>query len=141
MYDLQPERVRLDSTTASGYWRVTEDGLFQFGHSKDHRPDLPQVKVMLSVLDPLGLPVATDIVPGQRADDPLYLPAITRVRESVGRRGLLYVGDCKMGALETRAFAPGWGATPTCVRWRRSSCRLRVLEGYLGPVWPADNSR
>jgi transposase len=89
VYDLQPERVRLDSTTASGYWSVTEDRLFQFGHSKDHRPDLPQVKVMLSVLDPLGLPVATDVVPGQRADDPLYLPAITRVRESVGRRGLL----------------------------------------------------
>jgi transposase len=71
VYDLQAERVRLDSTTASGYWRVTEDGLFQFGHSKDHRPDLPQVKVMLSALDPLGLPVATDVVPGQRAEDPL----------------------------------------------------------------------
>jgi transposase len=28
VYDLQPQRVRLDSTTASGYWRVTEDGLF-----------------------------------------------------------------------------------------------------------------
>ena len=41
VYALQPEIVRLDSTTASGYWSVTEDGLFQFGHSKDHRPDLP----------------------------------------------------------------------------------------------------
>jgi transposase len=70
VYDLQPERVRLDTTTASGSWRVTEDGLFQFGHSQDHRPDLPPVKVMLSVLDPLGLPVATDVMPGQRADDP-----------------------------------------------------------------------
>ena len=118
------------ATTASGYWRVTEDGLFQFGHSKDHRPDLPQVKVMLSVLDPLGLPVATDVVPGQRADDPLYLPAIARVRESVGRRGLLYVGDCKMGALETRAFLQA-GETPTCVPWRRSSCRRR-LGGLRG---------
>ncbi len=88
VYDLQAERVRLDATTASGYWRVNEDGLVQFGHSKDHRPDLPQVKVMLSVLDPLGLPVATDVVPGQRADDPRYLPAITRVRESLGQRGL-----------------------------------------------------
>jgi transposase len=84
VYDLQLERVRLDSTTASGYWRVTEDGLFQFGHSKDHCPDLPQVKVMLSALDPLGMPVATDVVPGQRADDPLYIPAIARVREGVG---------------------------------------------------------
>jgi transposase len=93
----------LETTTASGYWRVTEEGLLPCGHSQDHRPDLPQVKVMLSVLDPLGLPVATDVVPGQRADDPLSIPAIARVRASVGRCGLLDVGDGKMGALETRA--------------------------------------
>jgi transposase len=133
VYALQPERVRLDSTTASGYWRVTEDGLFQFGHSKDHRPDLPQVKVMLAVLDPLGLPVATDVVPGQRADDPLYLPAITRVRESMGRRGLLYVGDCKMGALETRVSLQAGGDFYLCPL---SEIQLppAVLEGYVEPV-------
>jgi transposase len=133
VYDLQPERVRLDSTTASGYWSVTEDGLFQFGHSKDHRPDLPQVKVMLSVLDPLGLPVATDVVPGQRADDPLYVPAITRVRASLGRRGLLYVGDCKMGALVTRASLQAGGDFYLCPL---SEIQLPpvVLEDYLGSV-------
>ena len=57
VYDLDAERVRLDSTTASGYWTVSQDGLLQFGHSKAHRPDLPQVKVMLTSLDPLGLPL------------------------------------------------------------------------------------
>lgn len=103
VYDLGAERVRLDSTSASGYWQVTDEGLFQFGHSKDHRPDLPQVKVMLATLDPLGLPLATDVLSGERADDPLYLPAIARVRASVARQGLLYVGDCKLAALETRA--------------------------------------
>src|SRR6476660_3681858 len=45
VYDLVAERVRLDTTSAGGYWQVTPEGLFQFGHSKDHRPDLPQVKV------------------------------------------------------------------------------------------------
>src|SRR5262245_52586986 len=30
VYDLEPACVRLDSTTASGYWSVTEDGLVQF---------------------------------------------------------------------------------------------------------------
>ena len=133
VYDLQPERVRLDSTTASGYWRVTEDGLFQFGHSKDHRPDLPQVKVMLSVLDPLGLPVATDVVPGQRADDPLYLPAIARVRASVGQRGLLYVGDCQMGASATRASLQAGGDVYLCPL---SEIQLppAVLEDYVEPL-------
>ena len=64
VYELNPERVRLDSTSASGYWSVSEDGVFQFGHSKDRRPDLPQVKVMLSSLDPLGLPLAVEVLPG-----------------------------------------------------------------------------
>jgi transposase len=133
VYALQPERVRLDSTTASGYWRVTEDGLFQLGHSKDHRPDLPPVKVMLAVLDPLGLPVATDVVPGQRADDPLYLLAISRVRESMGRRGLLYVGDGQMGALETRVSLQAGGDFYLCPL---SEMQLppAVLEGYVEPV-------
>jgi transposase len=103
VYDLSPSIVRVDGTTASGYWQVTKDGLFQFGHSKDHRSDQPQVKVMLATLDPLGLPVAVDVLPGQRSDDQLYLPIIARVRTSLERSGLLYVGDSKLGALNTRA--------------------------------------
>ncbi len=71
VYDLSTERIHIDSTTASAYASVSEGGLFQFGHSKDYRPDLPQVKVMQAVLDPLGMPVATDVVSGEHADDPL----------------------------------------------------------------------
>src|SRR5713226_8279601 len=64
VYELDGERVRIDSTTGKTYAGVSPDGLFQFGHSKDHRPDLPQVKVNLSALDPLGLPLTTTIVSG-----------------------------------------------------------------------------
>jgi transposase len=103
VYDLGSERVHVDSTSASVYAMVSEGGLFQFGHSKDDRPDLPQVKVMQAVLDPLGMPLATDVVSGERADDPLYLPCIERVQASLGRHGLLYVGDCKMASRATRA--------------------------------------
>src|SRR5438128_1636569 len=103
VYDLSTARVHVDSTSASVYATVSEGGLCQFGHSKDHRPDLPQVKVMQAVLDPLGMPLATDVVSGERADDPLYMPCIARVQASVGRHGLLYVGDCKMASRDTRA--------------------------------------
>jgi hypothetical protein len=41
---------------------------------------------MQAVLDPLGMPLATDVVSGERADDPLYVPCIERVQQSVGRR-------------------------------------------------------
>jgi len=104
VYDLTTERIHVDSTTASAYTSVSQDGLFQFGHSKDYRPDLPQVKVMQAVLDPLGMPLATDVVSGERADDPLYVPCLKRVQQSLGRCGLLFVGDCKMAAHDTRAF-------------------------------------
>ena len=103
VYDLSTARVHVDSTSASVYATVNEGGLFQFGHSKDARPDLPQIKVRQAVLDPLGMPLATDVVSGERADDPLYMPCIERVQASMGRHGLLYVGDCKMASHDTRA--------------------------------------
>ena len=137
VYDLPGQRVRLDSTAASGYGRVTEDGLFQFGHSKDHRPDLPQVKVMLSTLDPLGLPVATQVVSGEQADDPLYIPAITQVRASLGRQGLLYIGDCKMAAAGTRAFIHAGGDFYLCPLPQRQ-VSTDTLDAYLRPVWTGE---
>ena len=139
VYQLKPQRVRLDSTTASGYWTVNEEGLFQFGYSKDHRPDLPQLKVMLSTLDPLGPPLATQVVAGQIADDPLYLPAVRQVSQSLQEHGLLYVGDCKMAALATRAYLHAQGDYYLCPRARKQ-VPDEVLDAYLQPVWAGERT-
>src|SRR4051794_31153038 len=103
IYALPVERVRLDATTSCGYHAVTDDGLMQLGHSKDHRPNLAQFKLMSAVAEPSGLFLAGDVHPGNAADDPLYLPLYRRVRTLLGQTGLLYAGDCKMAVLETRA--------------------------------------
>jgi transposase len=103
VYELPLDRVRLDSTTTYGYHTITPDGLMQLGHGKDHRPDLPQLKIMAAAAEPSGHLIASDVYPGQTADDLLYLPMTRRVRSLLGRIGLLYVGDCKMAALATRA--------------------------------------
>lgn len=103
VYDLAQKQVRLDATTVSGYHTGGEDSLFQFGHSKD-APDLLQVKVMMASLDPLGLPLVTQVVSGERADDGLYVPIVERVCGLLAASGLLFVGDCKMSALATRAY-------------------------------------
>jgi len=95
--------IRCDATTVSGDHEVTEGGLLQFGHSKDD-PTRPQIKVMMGSLDPLGMPLATDVLSGERADDGLYLPIIERIRTGLQITGLLFVGDCKMSALDTRAY-------------------------------------
>lgn len=100
---LPTEVVRLDATTASVYHDVEGRTLIGYGHSKDHRPDLAQVKVFVGALDPMALPLVTQPLPGHWSDDPLYIPAIDRVRESLGAHRLLYVGDSKMEKRATRA--------------------------------------
>jgi transposase len=101
VYDLAHGPVRLDATTISGYHAGGPASLFQFGESKD-APDLRQVKLMMGALDPLGLPLATDVVSGERADDGLYVPIIERIITTLATTGLLFVGDSKMSAWATR---------------------------------------
>lgn len=114
VYALDASCVRLDTTTVSSYADVNEEGLLQLGHSKDHRPDLPQVKIALATLDPFGVPLASEVLSGEKADDPVYVPLIDRVHQGLERAGLLYVGDCKMAAERTRAHLQAQGDFYLC---------------------------
>jgi transposase len=134
VYQLPTALVRIDTTTANSYADVLSDrGLLQFGHSKDD-PDRPQFKVAAAVLDPLGMPLATAVVPGNATDDPLYVPAIRAVRASLGVGGRTYVGDCKMAALATRAFVAAGGDFYLCPLSQAQLSRAQRHELLL-PVW------
>ncbi len=104
VYGVFSDLVRIDMTTANSDGIITKRGLVQFGHSKDD-PTTPQIKVALAVLDPLGLPLTVSIHPGNAADDPLYIPVMNSVMESVNFQRLLFVGDCKMCAFAIRLHA------------------------------------
>jgi len=95
VYEIALSGVRLDSTTSYGYHQVQEDGVMQFGHSKDHRPDLPQLKLMAAAAEPAGHLLGCDVHAGQKADDPLYLPLIKRVRDLLGRTGCCIRGTAR----------------------------------------------
>jgi len=139
VYDLHRGAVRLDSTGVAVYHDAERNTLFRHGHSKDHRPDLAQFKVMLGTLDPLGMPIATLVVAGNEADDGLYLPAIKRSRPVVGQGGRLYIGDSKMGALATRAFLQAGGdyyLMPLAQTGKVPELLTRLLE----PVWAKEQS-
>src|SRR5215831_10711929 len=145
IYDLAQHVIRCDATTVSGAHEVTAGGLVQFGHSKDD-PTRPQIKVMIGSLDPLGMPLATDVLSGERADDGLYIPLIQRIRTGWKTSGLLFVGDCKMSALETRAYLvrhqdlylaplPLTGATAAAMEAWITAGVTRGEAGELQRIW------
>ena len=112
VYDLPLGPIRLDATVGQVYHDPEQHTLFQVGRTKagDYKT---QFKLMLGALDPMGLPVAVDVVSGEQADDSLYVPMqkttddfvlpYQRIRQTLNQLGLLYVGDAKMGAIESRA--------------------------------------
>jgi len=83
VYALPQDVIRCDAPTVSGDHDVREGGILQFGHSKDD-PSRPQIKVMTGALDPLGMPLATDVLSGERADD--GVPGVIRGKFSVRER-------------------------------------------------------
>ena len=102
LYGLNIKHVELDATIAQQYRAVIQEGLLQIGHSKQHRADLPQVKMMLSNAAEFNIPLLINTVGGNRADDGLYVPLITQTRSIIGTTGILWQGDSKLGSLENR---------------------------------------
>ena len=105
-YALPQDMSRGEATTVSGAHDVTAEGLLQCGQSKDD-PTRPHITVMMGSLDPLGMPLSTDVLSGERADDGLDLPGIDRIRKGLNKSGLLCVGDGQRSALDTRAHMVG----------------------------------
>ncbi len=134
VYQLPTDFFRIDMSTANSYVEtLAEQGLFQFGHSKDN-DDQPQIKVALAALDPLGMPVTTLVVPGNSADDPLYVPEIKKVQRTFGQGGKTFVMDCKGAALATRAHladTKDFYLTPLS----ETQLSLKKRRTLLQPVW------
>jgi transposase len=108
VYNLKQTILRLDASVGTVGHDPAEHTLFKVGKAKNGLYET-QFKLMLASLDPLGLPVAVDIVAGNRADDPLYVPIYQRVKKIMPQSGLLVVGDSKMSALGSRGEIVGGG--------------------------------
>jgi transposase len=103
-YALPTEIARYDTTTFNVYHDPVTNGrqMLRFGKSKDRRPDLLQFKQGLGTLDPAGVPLLTATLPGNAADDPLYVPSWREMVQIIGHSEFLYIADSKAAAVETR---------------------------------------
>jgi len=104
-FELPTEVGRYDTTTVNVHHspEKNQQGLLNFGHSKDNHPNLLQFKQGLGVLYPAGIPIVSETIAGNHADDPLYVPVWREMVQIIGKTDFLFVADCKGSALENRA--------------------------------------
>ena len=76
--------------------------LGRHGHSKDHRPDLPQM-ILAVLIDGDGRPVCSEMWPGNVADVTTLIPVIDRLRRRFAIGRICVVADRGMISTETVA--------------------------------------
>lgn len=130
IYDLNTlsEPIRLDAMIAQSFRSADEE--FKLDYAKQHRADLPQLKVMLATIDPLAMPLVSVIAPGNKTDDVLYIPVIDKVIANLGNTGQLFVADAKLGSLANRAYMHQQGQYYLCPLGKKQ-CSSAQLQAYL----------
>jgi hypothetical protein len=129
-------------TTSVFIWRDTETSLRRRGHSRDRRPDQPQVLLCVAV-DRRGWPVAWDILPGNTADKTAFRALIARLRTRFRIGRVLVVADRGMIAAGTIALLTEHRTAPFdfilgCKLRRDKEVATEVLgrPGRFQPVAP-----
>jgi transposase len=106
-YELPTDIARCDTSSFSVYHqldeREEEKSLLRFGYSKDHRPDLRQYRQLLGTIDPAGVPLVSETLGGNGADDSIYVPTWERLADVIGHKKFIYIADSKASAHQTRA--------------------------------------
>jgi hypothetical protein len=91
LFNQELDLVFID-TTSTFLWRDEQSPLVRRGHSRDRRPDQPQVVLCVAV-DRTGFPVAWDILPGNTADAKAFAAMIARLRTRLKIRRVIVVAD------------------------------------------------
>ena len=73
------------------------------GHSKDHRPELKQFVLTLTVSADGAVPLAHRLLDGNINDDQTHIETWNGLVALVGREDFLYVADCKLATREQMA--------------------------------------
>jgi transposase len=97
------------------------------GHSKDHRPDLKQLVLILTVSGDGALPLAHRVADGNTTDDSTHIATWDGLVALTGRVDFLYVADSKLCTREQMRHidAPGGRFVTVLPRTRKEDGLLR----------------
>jgi transposase len=114
-FGLRLDELHNDSTTVSFFGAYLNAAMerrvlgqptlaITFGHSKDHRPDLKQLLLILTVTADGGVPLHFRAASGNVTDDTTHRDTWNLLCGLTGRRDFLYVADSKLATRESMAY-------------------------------------
>jgi transposase len=111
IFNLDCSRIHQDTTSvtfAGKYsgWNAKE--LLTYGKNKDHRPDLKQLVLGMSVTADGAVPIAHQIYSGNKTDDRLHLTNHKALQKLLKRVDFIYVADCKLATDENLRKISVW---------------------------------
>jgi transposase len=99
LFEIDCHQIHQDTTTVtfSGKydgWNAQQ--FMTYGINKDHRPDLKQLVLGMSVTADGAVPLVHEIYNGNQTDDRLHPSNHKRLRKLLQRSDFIYVADCKL---------------------------------------------
>ena len=146
-FDVDVHQLHNDSTTLTlqGAYREADGRAMRskstahadYGHSKDHRPDLKQLLWILTVSSDGGVPVYFKVTAGHTEDSSTHIQTWTSLHDLVGHADFLYVADSKLCTRENIQHIEDRGGRFITVlpRSRKEDGRFREWLVEATPSW------
>ena len=122
-------------------WNVPET--MTYGINKDHRPDLKQLVLGLSVTADGSVPLVHKVYDGNQTDDRLHNENHRRLRNLLRTSEFIYVADCKLATEKNLGRIDGYGGRFVTVMprtWREDELfrdQVRQAENQMEtPAFP-----
>jgi len=112
IFELDCSQLHQDTTSITfcgkyAGWSAQE--LLGFGHNKDHRPDLKQLVLGMTVTADGAVPLSHRVYNGNQTDDRLHPDNHRRLQKLLDRTDFIYVADCKLATIENLEKISRWG--------------------------------
>lgn len=138
LFRLDCSRIHQDTTTVTftgNYrgWHLPEH--LCHGHNKDHRPDLKQLVLGMSVTADGAVPLVHQVYNGNQTDDRLHPANHQRLRKLLNRTDFIYVADGKLASKANLRTLSAYGGRFVSVMprtWKEdSSFRKQAQAGQI----------
>jgi transposase len=146
-FEVALDQLHNDSTTLTltGTYR-TADGRqvrgkptveVTYGHNKDHRPDLQQLLMVLTISRDGAVPVHYNALAGNTSDSTTHIGTWETLRKLSGRADFLYVADSKLCSKASLAHIDKHGGRFITIlpRNRREDRWFRNFVQTMDPPW------